>query len=897
MSLEKLLDLGLLDAPPTQIDVDDAGLTDEEHELLLRWWETSAIAPTRKKDFDPNQPRADDGKWTSGGGGGGAEGGNGPSVSGANNDEQYLNPADGKYHVKGDVDAAARLISQDKDVVLEQPREVSALLDKLAAIGKDAASNGEKKVYDLCRVSVPGTNLFCSESKGYARVTMPQLAGKPTPGSIADKMPRDAFGGVDVTNNFISDLESRGYSVDRTTEDAGYLRASQRELDGVKVAGIMNAMQSGNFPTTAAPMVVSKDNYIIDGHHRWAAQVALSYASQTKITMPVQRVGIDVVTLLDEARSYAAKVGIPQVAVGKSLRRSGCGCHEKAQPCGCKNVTYAVVRPRRFAAAYRRDFDPGQPRDEDGKWSGSGGGGNSGGGDAQTGPIDISTAPTGGVPVGVPVVLDDRRPFADQGLTRDEFIDKYSVEKINDAVGSDPSMAYRSMSGAEYDATVAAGLGARSDGRWRLPGEKTNFGEDFATALGYQMGGSTDPRDTGDTVRIVEVPRSALEPNPGDRGNFMGEPSDADVRRVWEVVGKNEQLVVTQIERKKKRAAYATARARPGAVYARDFDPDQPRDDRGRWSSGTSISDGGPEIGGGGGGVQSPIGNDSPTVSGAPRFKSRFGGPVDPSVIPRDPKLTGVQKEIETAFANQLAANPDAAWDEYTKLGSTKGGLILSGDDAKDLSPDYRKDKSNSAAVHEPASWFIKEAYAQRLQDPVVEGANDRVVFSAGGTGAGKTTAIQASVQGAFDGAAAVYDTNLNGSPSAWKKIDAALESGRNVNIFYVDRDPEAAWESAMHRAMRIGRTVPMEAHIATHVGARQTVLETMDHYATDSRVTVALVDNNGTGRGTSRVISRSELRQYNYAGLEERLTARLERAHDEGRISDQVYNGMKPRK
>ncbi len=171
----------------------------------------AVLAGSRKRDFNPDEPRDDAGRWTSGGGGDSASGGIGAG-SDPHNDNQYLH-SDGKYHVQGDVEAAVRLIGDGKDVVLEQPRELSTLLNRLAAIGKEASASGEKKVYDLCRVSVEGTNLFCAESAGIARVDMPQLSGAATPGSIADKLPHDSGGGVNATGLFVDRLQSEGHSV------------------------------------------------------------------------------------------------------------------------------------------------------------------------------------------------------------------------------------------------------------------------------------------------------------------------------------------------------------------------------------------------------------------------------------------------------------------------------------------------------------------------------------------------------------------------------------------------------------------------------------------------------------------------------------------------------------
>lgn len=50
----------------------------------------------------------------------------------------------------------------------------------------------------------------------------------------------------------------------------GSLKASQKELIKSKVLGISKKY---NKPTDMKPIIISKDNYIIDGHHRWGAML------------------------------------------------------------------------------------------------------------------------------------------------------------------------------------------------------------------------------------------------------------------------------------------------------------------------------------------------------------------------------------------------------------------------------------------------------------------------------------------------------------------------------------------------------------------------------------------------------------------------------------------------
>lgn len=237
---------------------------------------------------------------------------------------------DGSIDVKGDVELAADLLGQGRKVKLNQPDEASTLLKELAKRVEEAKKLGEKAPnYNLCDVAIPGTNLFCVESQGIPRVEMPQLAGFPIPGSKADKLgdegliersgqyidPETGKGGVDLTPLFVANLRERGVPIERDEVPASHLRATQDELNGANVAKIAGEMADGRAPDGAT--LVSEDNYIVDGHHRWAAQVG-NDAADGKLgddMMQVDRVKMDIITLLAEAYAYAEEMGLPVVDV------------------------------------------------------------------------------------------------------------------------------------------------------------------------------------------------------------------------------------------------------------------------------------------------------------------------------------------------------------------------------------------------------------------------------------------------------------------------------------------------------------------------------------------------------------------------------------------------------
>lgn len=220
------------------------------------------------------------------------------------------------------IDEAIERLSRGEKVELRQPREVATLVDKLGKIVNEAREKGEKPPnINLCNVSVPGTNLFCADSKGYSRVEMPQLTGKPTPGSPADKMPKDREGVVNLGPAFRQYMLDQGYRITDTNEEAQMLRASQDELNGAKVAGIANNWEI----IPPARLFVSADNYVVDGHHRWAAAVANSLRDigDGNAKLQVSRISLSITRLLEIANKYTEDMGIAHEDAAQLGKRHG----------------------------------------------------------------------------------------------------------------------------------------------------------------------------------------------------------------------------------------------------------------------------------------------------------------------------------------------------------------------------------------------------------------------------------------------------------------------------------------------------------------------------------------------------------------------------------------------
>lgn len=298
-----------------------------------------------------------------------------------------------------------------------------------------------------------------------------------------------------------------------------------------------------------------------------------------------------------------------------------------------------------------------------------------------------------------------------------------------------------------------------------------------------------------------------------------------------------------------------------------------------------------------------PVPSDKPTepIRGTPDADGahQYTQEQRAQVTERAWKRVGVA--VDATTGEPRIVDPEAyaqARAAYKAHPDTEGGKVLSTDTARDLSGDYNDSKEARSAlaadVHEPSSTFIKQLYADKLAEAPKEGEEPRILFTAGGTGSGKTTAIanNPAMKAMRDRAQIVYDTNMNKLESATTKIDQATAAGKDVDHAYVWREPqEALAAGALPRAERQGRTVPLEEHAKTHAGAYTTTAELRRVYQNDPRVNFATLDNS-RGKGNAAVVPFQALQNKRYNVPVAELRPIVESQRKSGAISPRVYNG-----
>jgi len=264
-------------------------------------------------------------------------------------------------------------------------------------------------------------------------------------------------------------------------------------------------------------------------------------------------------------------------------------------------------------------------------------------------------------------------------------------------------------------------------------------------------------------------------------------------------------------------------------------------------------------------------------------------------------KNVSIQDKAFSRLANNYPEMVQQYGEIAAKHADTNGGRILNTDSARELFPEYQANRTLSAEVHEPASTFIKKLYQDKLANPTPEGLDPHVVFTAGGTGAGKTSAMQSIVKNVpeINRAEMVYDTNMNTFHSADQKMQDALKSGRKVTLLYTYRDPvDALINGALPRAIRMeqaagsGRTVPLSEHLKTHVGSRNTIEELATKYKNDPNVNIHIIDNS-LGKNIAPIeTSLDKLPQLEENVVKENLKNALEQ--QKNNISPAIYSGTK---
>ena len=155
---------------------------------------------------------------------------------------------------------------------------------------------------DLTELKVNGTLLFGDEGMGIARKDMPQIPGKRRP-------------------EFLADLAKEGVTVEKEKVDPKTLKPIQKEISSARSGAIYQKFRDeGQIPKDER-ILVSKDGYVIDGHHTWGAAVGFSF-DNASAKLPIYRISLDAKEALSASLTWAKAQGLEGQAIDAPAKKS-----------------------------------------------------------------------------------------------------------------------------------------------------------------------------------------------------------------------------------------------------------------------------------------------------------------------------------------------------------------------------------------------------------------------------------------------------------------------------------------------------------------------------------------------------------------------------------------------
>jgi hypothetical protein len=207
--------------------------------------------------YDESQPRDNYGKWTS--------------------DGDLKDLSDANHPGRKTVEA---LMRGEKPNI--GPDQVKSLM-------KYALNHKFDKPLDIDNVRVHGTRQFGQDGLGIKREDMPQIP-------------------VERVQEYFKWLKDEyGVDVAKVSVYPQTLQPSQSEISVERTAKMYEMLKDGT--AGDATIMISRDDYILDGHHRWAGATALSFEDPS-VKMDAYQIDMNIKPLIAAANKWDQEVGI-----------------------------------------------------------------------------------------------------------------------------------------------------------------------------------------------------------------------------------------------------------------------------------------------------------------------------------------------------------------------------------------------------------------------------------------------------------------------------------------------------------------------------------------------------------------------------------------------------------
>ncbi len=290
--------------------------------------------------------------------------------------------------------------------------------------------------------------------------------------------------------------------------------------------------------------------------------------------------------------------------------------------------------------------------------------------------------------------------------------------------------------------------------------------------------------------------------------------------------------------------------------------------------------------------VQSEAGNDEGVGEGNAEHQNT--SKQSEQIKPKEELRKKGDKEIEDKFRRDLEDN----YDSYKEKYKAKYGNVFNTDNARIFSEDYKNSpETMSGATQLPARDFVNKMYQEELNKPAPEDKEDMVLFTAGGSGAGKSRAlehIESNPQ-------VIVDTNFANFNRAVKDVDEALEAGKQVHIEYVYRDPIQAFLNGVVPRMKRPdiesggrRGVPYEISTSIHEKSLKTIQLLAEHYKDNPNVQIKFSDNRyEKGKPHDLLLSDVKKITLDKEFINKTIKDELDRQYKAGELTDIQYKGL----
>jgi hypothetical protein len=259
------------------------------------------------------------------------------------------------------------------------------------------------------------------------------------------------------------------------------------------------------------------------------------------------------------------------------------------------------------------------------------------------------------------------------------------------------------------------------------------------------------------------------------------------------------------------------------------------------------------------------------------------------SVVPMK-GLGPEETDVQERCIGLLRAEPERLIAEYR----VQFGVVIGTDLAREMFPEYCATIETrlrfAVAVQRTAA-----ALADMVFEQIVSELSGGIAFfTAGGTGAGKTTSIlrHGKTRDIFNSANIIIDGNLNSFKPSEAKIEAVLERGCKVVVVFVHRHPVAAYiKGVISRALEQGRTVPIHGHLRMHKDSIDTFLRCHRKFSGNQDVSFIVLNNTGHEQESFPAsVDYLKAVKYDAPVLEAAIRKGLENELAENNISEALY-------